>query len=356
MESNYGVTRRNFLLSTALSAGAITSACSFSRFTANAFLTLLNPGPVPLSPTRTYPEMAATTVAIVGVKGSIENAVREAVAASGGMGDFEKGQKVMIKPNVTGPDKSITTNPEVIRAVIRLVKERGCHAMVGDRSAFSDLHAMKICGYEQVCQEEGAELYPWINSDYLRFFPKQRYWTDGFRFPKILTEVDHWINVPVLKNHQSTSAEFTCCLKAFVGVCHPEDRFQKGDNALHQQNISEKIAELNLCSRPVLNIVDATNIMVHGGPDGILAKPIWVRSDLILASRDRVACDSLALAALKLYGAEHKVKLPYVQKSVWDKVQIYRAAELGIGQADPRMITIVDINVPEFSSIKANWI
>jgi len=122
--------------------------------------------------------------------------------------------------------------------------------MVGDRSAYADLEAMKKCGFEQVCKEERAELSPWINSEYVRFMPKQRYWTDGFRFPKILTEVDHWINVPMLKNHQMTAAEFTCCLKAFVGVCHPEDRFQKGGNALHQENISEKIAELNLCTRP----------------------------------------------------------------------------------------------------------
>jgi uncharacterized protein (DUF362 family) len=356
MKSNHGVSRRNFLFGAALSAGAITSSCSFSQFKfyTNALSTLRNPGPEPLPPTRAYPEMAAATVAIVGVKGSIENAVREAVAASGGMVDFEKGQKVMIKPNATTPSKSVTTNPEVIRAVIRLVKERGCHAMVGDRSAFSDLDAMKTCGYEQVCREEGAELYPWINSDYLRFFPKQRYWTDGFRFPKILTEVAHWISVPVLKNHQVTAAEFTCCLKAFVGVCHPQDRFQKGDNALHQKNISEKIAELNLCSRPALNIVDATNIMVHGGPGG-LVKPIWARSDLILASRDRVACDSLALAALKFFGAEKNVELPYVQKSVWDQVQIYRAAELGIGQADPAHIEIEDAQVPNFDQIRGAW-
>jgi len=33
------------------------------------------------------------------------------------------------------------------------------------------------------------------------------------------------------------------------------------------------------------------------------------------ASRDRVACDSWALAALKFFGAEKKEKLPYVQKS-----------------------------------------
>jgi len=350
------MTRRDFLLSAALSAGALSTSCSFSRFAANSFMTLSNPGPLALPPTRIYPAMPVATVAIAGSQGSIEQAVREAVAAAGGLGDFEKGQRVMIKPNACGPNESITTNPEVIRAVIRLVKERGCHVLVGDRSAFSDLKTMQVSGFAQVCQEEGAELYPWINDAYVPFMPKQRYWTQGFRMPKILTEVDHWINVPVLKNHQITAAEFTCCLKSFVGVCHPADRFQWGANALHQNNIGEKIAELNLCSRPAMNIVDATTILVEGGPDGAFAKPIWVNTHLILASTDRVACDSLALAVLKLFGAEKKVRLPYVEKSVWDQVQIYRAAELGIGQADPRMITIEDIKVPEWSSIKANWL
>ena len=356
MKSMKCFTRRDFLLGAAVGAGVLATSCSFFKYTANAMLTLPIAGPLPLPPSRIYPAMSSATVAIAGVNGTIELAVREAVAAAGGLPDFDKGQRVMIKPNITGPEKSITTNPEVIRAVIRLVKERGCHAMVGDRSACLDMKAMQVCGFEQVCQEEGAELYPWVNDEYVRFMPHQRYWTNGFRMPKILTEVDHWINVPVLKNHQVTDAEFTCCLKSFVGVCHPSDRFQSGSNALHQHNIGEKIAELNLCLKPAMNIVDATNIMVHGGPDGMLAKPVHVQSDLILAGTDRVACDSLSLAVLKFFGAEQKVKLPYVEKSVWDQVQIYRAAELGIGQADPRMITIEDIKVPELSSIKANWI
>ena len=198
-------------------------------------------------------------------------------------------------------------------------------------------------------------MHPWRNSEYVRFFPRQRHWSQGFRFPRILTEVDHWINVPVLKNHQVTAAEFTCCLKAFVGVCHPRDRRQPGDNALHQANISEKIAELNLCSRPVMNIVDATEIMVSGGPDGIIEKPRWVKSGLVLASRDRVACDSVAVAVLRLFGAEEKVALPYVKKSVWDQVQIYRAAELGIGQADPKQITLAESWVSNFAAIRENW-
>ena len=359
------VTRRDFLLDAAigagaLGAGALSASCSVtsSQFQ-YGYLFVRSiptwPGAAPLPPTRVYPDMPPATVAIAGVKGSIEDAVREAVEAAGGMAEFEPGQRVFIKPNMVSPKPKVTTNPEVVRAVIRLVKERGCHAMVGDRSSFDDLEVAR-CGFEQVCKEEGAELYLWFQHEYVRFFPKQRHWSEGFRMPKILTEVDHWINVPILKNHELIGAEYTCCLKAFVGVCHPEDRFQKGDNGLHQINIGEKIAELNLCSRPTLNIVDATTMLLRGGPGGHDPKTsLRVKADLVLAGRDRVATDSVALAAMKLHAAENKVKRPYVTKSVWDQVQIYRASELGIGQARPEKITIEDIKVPRFDEIKANW-
>lgn len=340
----------------AAGADVIRRPNNFWQYLLDGLTTRNNSGLLPLPPTGAYPEMEPATVSMVGVTGSVEESVRAAVAAAGGMGDFKKGQKVMVKPNAGAPFKSTSTSHEVTRAVIRMVKERGCHVLVGDRSAFSNEKSMRKSGFEQLCLEEGAEFFPWAKSDYIRFTPGQRHWTEGFHFPKILTEVDHWINVPILKNHQSANAEFTCCLKSFVGLCHPADRFQKGDNALHQRNISEKIAELNLCSRPRLNIIDATRVMLKGGPDGVMARPVWARADLIIAGRDRVACDSLGLAVLKYYGAKYKIKLPYVKKSVWDQVQIYRSAELGIGQADPSKITIVEHNVPEFSAIKACWV
>ncbi len=325
--------------------------------------------PEPLPPTRIYPPMPKAVVSVVGVRDSIEKAVREAVRAAGGLSEIERGQRVMIKPNINGPairdilPGRITTNPEVVRAVIRLVKERGAYPIVGDSAAFMTEMAFYTAGFVKVCREEGAEPFPWTHSEHVRFFPKKRHWSKGFRIPVILNEVDHLINVPVLKNHDSTYAEFTCCLKSFVGICHLEDRRMQGPNALHTKNISEKIAELNLCAKPLINIVDATTIMVRGGPgDGIYQgdpfykRGIWDSPNLILASRDRVACDSVALSVLKLFGAENKVTLPYVTRNVWDQVQIYYSAELGIGQADPGMIAIEIVNVPHFDEVRANWV
>ncbi len=320
-----------------------------------------------LPATGIYPDMPGATVGIRGVSDSIEKAVRETVGAAGGLDEIEPGQRVMIKPNMNGPaspklfEGPINTHPEVVRAVIKLVKERGAHAMVGDRSMFMTEQAIHTTGFGRVCKEEGAEPFPWTHSEYVRFHPQKRHWSNGFRMPKILNDVDHFINVPVLKDHTSY-AEFTCCLKSYVGVCMPFDRWMEGPDALHQRNISEKIAELNLAVKPTINIVDATSIMIKGGPgDGLLrGDPMnkdaaWAHPNLVLASKDRVACDSVALAVLKHQGAENNMKGPYVEKSVWDNAQIYYSAELGIGQADPEKITIEDIDVNGFDEIKDNW-
>jgi uncharacterized protein (DUF362 family) len=329
-------------------------------------------GPEPLPPTRIYPPMPPATVSVAGTQQSIEIAVREAVAAAGGIEEIQPGQRVLIKPNMCGPGPGdidigrITTKPEVLRAVIRLVKERGAHVLVGDRAMLETERSMETTGFNRVCAEEGAEPFPFTLSEYVWFNPGKRHWSKGYHIPKILTEVDHFINVPMLKNHDVTAAEFTCCLKQFVGVALNKDRFQTGRNALHTNNISEKIAELNLCAKPLINIVDATTVVLKGGPDfGVMStwpfdpdrkNVAFAQPGLILASKDRVACDSVAVAVLKRFGADQNLTCRYVDKSIWDQVQIYYAAELGIGQADPSQITIEDVNAPLFDEIKSHWV
>ncbi len=339
-------------------------------------------GPDPLPPTRVYPDMDRATVGMVGVKRNMLGrldfetvlaAVRESVEAAGGLSEIEPGQTVMIKPNMAGPmaipgKGLVTTNPMVVRAVIRLVKERGAKVLVGDRPINLKIPKLPeltfaVSGIGKACKLEGATAYPWHLSEYVWFHPNKRHWSKGFRMPKILLDVDHLINVPILKNHEGTTAEFTCCLKSYVGVLHPEDRKGDGLDTFHAKNISEKIAESHLCLKPLINIVDGINIMVRGGPgsglvqgDYLSKAAIFAKSDLVLASKDRVACDSVALSVLKLHAAEKGVKREYVEKSVRDQVQLYYSAELGLGQCEPDKISIEDINVPRFDEIKANWV
>ena len=106
-------------------------------------------------------------VGIAGYNGSLSAQVEKAVALAGGLGFIKKGSTVLIKPNFnTGDPYPASTNPEVIRHVIRLVKNQDPYAiLVGDRSSFwSDtLKCMKKNGIYEVAEQEGAELYPFDN-------------------------------------------------------------------------------------------------------------------------------------------------------------------------------------------------
>ena len=89
--------------------------------------------------------------------------VKQAVDLLGGIQTFVKpGERVLIKPNLLkgkAPEAAVTTHPEIVRAVIRLVRDAGGEPMVGDSPGMGDLR--KVCekaGILDVVNEEGATL------------------------------------------------------------------------------------------------------------------------------------------------------------------------------------------------------
>ena len=68
-----------------------------------------------------------------------QSAVRHSVDLLGGIGSFIRpGERVLIKPNLLRsrpPADAVTTHPEIVRAVIRLVHHAGARAFVGDSPA-----------------------------------------------------------------------------------------------------------------------------------------------------------------------------------------------------------------------------
>ena len=66
----------------------------------------------------------------------IFGAVRKSVDLLGGINSFAKtGMTVLLKPNLLSarlPEDAVDTHPEVMRAVVRLVKEAGAKPVIGD--------------------------------------------------------------------------------------------------------------------------------------------------------------------------------------------------------------------------------
>jgi len=334
----------------------------------------------------------SSEIAMVGIArgDSIDTGVRTAIELAGGLEAIKPGESVVIKPNCvwfTGeqtvptnePAAPTTTSLEVVRAVIRAVKERNGDPrkiFIADHSASftSTPFVMILLGVYKLAMEEGVQVMPWDMTRHIPYYSdKFEYLQEQVSISATLLDFDHFINVPVLKNHNvpaalaTDQAQYTCCLKAFVGVVQQRSR-SFGPDSFHSRNLPEHAAELNLC-RPyamqngqpgvTMNIVDATRIIVDGGAHNSLffEEMKVAEPDMIIASRDRIACDSVALSVLKHYGAQRNIEKDYMKTPVWRQRQIVRAAELnlGISSIDRIDIQTSGIDSSEMDSFLNYW-
>ncbi len=268
--------------------------------------------------------------ALVGMAGNRDTTyslVRKAVELAGGMDFINKGDSVLIKPNLnTGDPPPASTNPEVVYEVIEMIKEREpSRIVVGDKSSMwsNTLSCMKQNGLYDVINDAGAEVFPFEDDKWISVKPKEAAnWKNGFRIPKIIKEVDHIISVPVLKTH--SIATFSMAIKNWVGIIAPKDRIL--DLHLFNQNeptFGNMIAEIHLVRKPSFIVTDCTKAFVEEGPSqGKVAEP-----NIVYATSDIVANDVVGLSLLKALGTEDRIQ----DVSVWDHPQIRRAAELGLG-------------------------
>jgi uncharacterized protein (DUF362 family) len=110
----------------------------------------------------------------------VQAAVAEAVRLLGGIGRFVKpGEKVLLKPNLltdAPPEKGVDTHPEVVRAVIRLLRPVTRHIVCGDSPSVwgekKDVNRVyEVSGIKKVCAEEGVELVYFSGSRLVKGYP-----------------------------------------------------------------------------------------------------------------------------------------------------------------------------------------
>ncbi|MCP4135011.1 MAG: DUF362 domain-containing protein [bacterium] len=348
IECGCGINRRDFLKTVGMAAAAV------------AVPEIVDAKPKILPEVK--PLKGSISVGIVKKK-NIDAMVRRAVELAGGLDEIKQGDTVLLKPNLVSRSGSgstrITTNPLVVQAVIRLVKERtpAKNITVADARSFnmSTTAVAKEFGLYEIIKKEGVNFSPWEKGNYVSVTHKKfKYLDFHLLVPEKLFAFQHFINIPLLKNHDvfsGSDVEYTCCIKNHVGILHPFNRFQDGAG-IHTADLGKICAELNLVV-PVhtMNVIDALTIVLTGGPvsPGITANP-----GLIMASKDRVAGDSLAVAVLKYYAGQNRVNRPYVKKKVWEQAQLMRAIELGLGRSRDK-IKIRSDGVDIIRDITALW-
>jgi uncharacterized protein (DUF362 family) len=228
-----------------------------------------------------------------------------ALAPFGGIKAFVKpGQVVCIKPNATWanpPHTASSTDPELLRALIQLVKEAGAKRIVVVDRCTIDPPAMclEISGIGAVVNEEGVEQV--FTDRYLE--PPEVY--SGFDIPagkaftkllaiKAALEADVRINMAVAKTHLVLPV--TLCCKHMMG-------FLQSPGGLHAsaEYLDQGIADINTDTKikPAFHLLEAVRVRVRGSSygDGTdITDPNRVkRFNQLLVGTDPVLMDSYAI-------------------------------------------------------------
>jgi len=217
--------------------------------------------------------------------------VRRAVAALGGIESFvARGESVLIKPNIGWdrlPEQAANTDPEVVAELVRLCLGAGARrVVVTDISCNDPRRCFARSGVATAAAAAGAQV---VESSALRMVPAALAGlAAGIEVIAELLEADRVINVPVAKHH--SLSRVTVGMKNWFGV------LGGGRNRLHQ-SIDRAVAELGASFRPTLTVVDATRVLLAGGPQGGSLADVRAL-DAVAAGADPVLCDAWGAAQL----------------------------------------------------------
>ena len=279
---------------------------------------------------RLFPASLVATPADVGIAtgSDYEKAVTAAVDLIGGIRAYVKpGHVVVVKPNIgwnSPPAVKATTDPVVVRTVVHLCFQAGASKVyVFDRSVSNPHLAYKTSGIQRAAEEAGASVFQVDNTNdtklYSRVAIPGAYYLQNSLVNRYALECDAFINVPVAKHHGQ--AGLTLALKNLMGITGD----QRGK--WHWQ-LDDAIADINRVVRSRLTLIDASAIMLRGGPTG--GDPSYLkRLDTFIASSNPVSAD---VEAAKLFGRSAS-DLPYIEK----------AARAGAGKASGYATRSIDV-------------
>ncbi len=250
-------------------------------------------------------------------------AVDKAVDELGGIDRFvKKGDRVLLKPNLLigrPTDKHVTTHPEIVRAVVGLVKKAGGKPLIGDSPAMgSAVRVASKCGIAAVAKEEKVEVVNFDNPVDVDSPDGAKY--KRFKIDRSVLDADVVINLPKLKTHGQMT--LTLGVKNMFGVV-PGTRKSQWHLAAgaDRMNFARMLVDLYRKVSPRLTLMDGITAMHGNGPQNGDLK----RMGLVLASEDAVALDTVVCEIVGL----PRDRMP----------TILAAEEMGAGQTRLREIS-----------------
>jgi uncharacterized protein (DUF362 family)/NAD-dependent dihydropyrimidine dehydrogenase PreA subunit len=270
----------------------------------------------------------------------VEEAVRVAINALGGMGQFVQcGQRVLLKPNLlrsSTPGEAIITHPTIVRALVVLVQEVGAQAVIGDSpgvpygtAGMRSFYAK--AGLMAVAEETGAELIysstavqlPHPSGELIKMVDAM----------EIVTQVDSIISLPKLKTHGLTG--FTGATKNLFGLVPGLVKIGYHAKLQTAEQFSEMLIDLLQFHKPVLTVMDAVVGMEGNGPSGGDPRQLG----LLLVAKDGIALD---LVATSMVGIGPQSVAPL-------RVAIRRGLTTGdVADVNVLGVPLDDARVPDF--------
>ena len=220
--------------------------------------------------------------------------LKMAITAIGGIEHYiRKGDVVLIKPNVAfdrAPKLGATTNPDVLAALIRLVREAGAaEVRVADNPIESPESCFQKTGIRDAAAAAGAELYlPSPSSFEMLEVPGAKLISRWPFFYRPFHNVTKVIGVAPIKDHNLCFASMTT--KNWYGLLG-------GRRNQFHQDIHNIVADLALMMRPTFVILDASRILVKNGPTGGDLSDV-VPGKTLVAATDQITADSYGYAKL----------------------------------------------------------
>jgi len=245
--------------------------------------------------------------------------VRQAFDLLGGISAFvNKGEKVLIKPNMlsgSGPEKGANTHVEVVRAVVKLVRECGAYPLIGDTpGGCRGVQVREIyesSGMARIAKEEGVELLETKNVKMIKGLPIASYFF----------ECDKIISLPKMKTHNLMI--LTGAVKNMFGAVSGLNKSECHKRFPREEEFCNVLVDVFDAVKPQLALMDGVIAMDGDGPAAGTLNP----AGLLMASADSVALDVIFS---HLIGMD-----PFKILSTKE------AAKRGLGEADIKKIDIL---------------
>jgi uncharacterized protein (DUF362 family)/ferredoxin len=222
-------------------------------------------------------------------------AIKKGISFLGGIGKYvKKDEKILLKINLlTGevPEKSVCTNPYVVKAVGEIFSEAGADVSYGDSPGFgTTMNSLKRGGFIDIC----TNIKPAEFNEGKEILFENAVQNKKLFIARPVLENDGLISLPKLKTHGYQ--KYTGCIKNQFGCISGLSKAEYHVKLPDVNDFAKMLVDVDRFVRPRLYIMDGISAMEGNGPRSGNPR----KMNVLLFSEDPVALDATACRLINL--------------------------------------------------------